>query len=56
VLVVRELLAAGHYHRRFELVRLTTLVAEQQAATPELLPRFGRWQDPIWRSTTIAFR
>jgi len=53
---VRELLAAGHYHRRFELVRLATLVTEQQAGTPELLPRFGRWQDPIWRSTTIAFR
>lgn len=56
LLVVRELLSAGHYHRRFELVRVATLVTEQQAGSPELLPRFGRWQDPIWRSTTIAFR
>lgn len=56
VLVVRELLSAGRYHRRFELVRLATLITEQQAGTPELLPRFGRWQDPVWRSTTIAFR
>ena len=56
VLVVRELLSSGHYHRRFELVRVATLITEQQAGTPELLPKFGRWQDPIWRSTTIAFR
>jgi hypothetical protein len=56
MLVVRELISQGHFHRRFEIVRLATLVAEQQAGTPELLPRFGRWQDPVWRSTTIAFR
>jgi hypothetical protein len=56
LLVVREVTSDGHFHRRFELVRLDTLTTDRQAGTPDLLPAFGRWQDPIWRSTTIAFR
>jgi hypothetical protein len=56
LLVVRELTSDGHFHRRFELVRLDTLVTDRQAGTPELLPSFERWQDPLWRSSTIAFR
>jgi len=56
LLVVRELTSDGHFHRRFELVRLDTLATDRQAGTPDLLPAFERWQDPIWRSTTIAFR
>jgi hypothetical protein len=56
LLVVREVRSEGHYRRRFEVVDLSTLLIRQQAGTPDLLPGFGRWQDPLWRSTTVALR
>jgi hypothetical protein len=56
LLVVRELMSEGRFHRRFELVRLDTLMTDRQAGTPQLIPGFRRWQDAVWRSTTIAFR
>jgi hypothetical protein len=56
LLVVRELRAGDSFRRRFELVNLDTLQTEKQAGTPDLLRSFGRWQDPVWRSTTIALR
>jgi hypothetical protein len=56
MLVVREVRSEGRYHRRFEVIDLATLLVRRQAGTPELLGAFGRWQDPLWRSTTIALR
>lgn len=56
MMVVREVRSEGRYHRRFEMVNLSTLLIAKQAGTTELLPAFGRWQDPVWHSTTIALR
>jgi hypothetical protein len=56
MLIVRELQLGDHFRRRFEMVRLDTLLAERQASAPELLGGFGRSQDPVWRSTTVALR
>lgn len=56
MLVVREVRSEGRYRRRFEVVDLSTLLVRQQAGTPDLLGSFGRWQDPVWRSTTVALR
>ncbi len=56
MLVVRELRSAGGFHRRFESIALDSLQTEHQAGTPALVPGFGRWQDPAWRSATHAVR
>jgi hypothetical protein len=56
LLVARESTQNEHLHRRFELVSLDTLCTVHQASTPELLSSFNRWQDPIWRSNTVALR
>jgi hypothetical protein len=56
LLVCREALVNEHLLRRFELVRLDTLATEHQASTPEYLTAFARWQDPVWRSNTVALR
>ena len=54
LLLAREVKEGGHYHRRFEEVRLEDLALVRQASTPELLADFGRWQDPGWRRDTLA--
>jgi hypothetical protein len=56
LLVCREAWVNDHLLRRFELVRLDTLVTVHQASTPEYLTGFLRWQDPVWRSNTVALR
>ena len=56
LLVVRELRTASGFRRRFEFMNLDTLLIERWASTPDLLRGFGRWQDPVWRSTTVALR
>jgi len=56
MLVVRESRLNTHLHRRFEIVRLDTLSSVTQATSPELLSGFLRWQDPVWRSNTVALR
>jgi hypothetical protein len=56
LLVCREALANDQLMRRFELVRLDTLATVHQAVTPEYLTNFARWQDPVWRSNTVALR
>jgi hypothetical protein len=54
VLVVREVRERGSIRRRFEELRLDDLALLRQATVPELLPDFGRWQDPDWRRDTLA--
>ncbi len=56
MLVAREVRADGHFRRRFEVLRLDTLVADRQASAPELLPDFERWQDSAWKHQTVALR
>jgi hypothetical protein len=56
LLVVREVRAGESFRRRFEFVNLDTLLVERWASTPDLLRNFARWQDPRWRSTTVAMR
>jgi hypothetical protein len=56
LLVCREAMVNDHLLRRFELVRLDTLATVHQATTPDYLTNFVRYQDPIWRSNTVALR
>ncbi len=57
VLTVREVRErGGRVRRRFEELRLDDLALMRQATTPELLPDFGRWQDPDWRRYTLALQ
>jgi hypothetical protein len=56
MLVAREVRADGHFRRRFEVLRLDTLVADRQASAPDLLPDFERWQDSTWKHQTVALR
>jgi hypothetical protein len=56
LLVCREALVNDHLLRRFELVRLDTLATVHQATTPDYLTNFARFQDPAWRSNTVALR
>jgi hypothetical protein len=54
LLVVREVRERGGIHRHFEELRLDDLALMRQATVPDLLPDFGRWQDPDWRRDTLA--
>jgi hypothetical protein len=54
MLVARE--AKGEGRRRFEVVALSSLAAEQRAADPAALRAFQRWQDPGWKRETLSLR
>jgi len=56
VLVAREARGDGKYRRSFELVRLDSLTTERQAPDPTALGAFQRWQDPLWKRTTVSLR
>jgi hypothetical protein len=56
LLVCRESRLHDRSQRRFELVSLDSLATVHEASTPEYLVNFARWQDPIWRSNTLALR
>jgi hypothetical protein len=56
LLVAREYIHAGQHRRRFELLRLSTLVSERTASEPDALPALRRWQDPSWTRMTVALR
>lgn len=56
ILVAREALAAGKQQRSFAVMRLDTFAVLRQAAEPEALGAFQRWQDPAWREHTVAMR
>ena len=54
ILVARELREHGSVRRHFEELRLDDLALMRQATAADLLPDFGRWQDPEWRRDTLA--
>jgi hypothetical protein len=56
LLVARESRGEGRYRRSFEMVRMTGLTTEHQAADPTLLGAFQRWQDPAWKRMTVSVR
>ncbi|MBS0396877.1 MAG: hypothetical protein JSR54_19805, partial [Proteobacteria bacterium] len=56
MLLAREARSDGRFRRRFEVVRIDTLVAEKSGSTPEAVPEFMRWQDSAWRYQTVALR
>lgn len=56
LLVAREVKTDGRFNRRFEVLKLDSLVVDKQASTPTLLQAFGRWQDAAWKRLTVSVR
>jgi hypothetical protein len=56
LLVVREVRAAGHVSRRFQVLLTAALSVEKWASSPDKLVAFRRWSAPSWRTGTLALR
>ncbi|MDR1967140.1 MAG: hypothetical protein LBQ32_00385 [Burkholderiaceae bacterium] len=56
MLVVREIVAGGQGKTNFELWNRNTLAVERRTDKPGNLTAFYRWQDPAWKSATMAIR
>jgi hypothetical protein len=56
MLVAREIVASGQSKTSFELWNRQTLAVERRADKPGNLSAFYRWQDPAWKSGTVAVR
>ena len=56
LLAVSEVKTAGHYQRKFQVIKLDTLAVQKQADRPESLSAFNRWQDPLWKQQTVSVR
>lgn len=56
MLMAREARGDGKYKRSFEMLRLDTLTPERQASDPSKLASFQRWQDPVWKKSTLSLR
>jgi hypothetical protein len=56
LLAARESSVAGKRSRRFELLRLDTLATVRQAAEPDALAAFRKWQDASWKAQTLSLR
>ncbi len=56
MLVAREARTGNKTLRNFAQIRLDTLDTERQAADPEALSVFYRWQDPLWKRQTLSLR
>lgn len=55
-LVAREAKVDGQFKRRFEVINMDSLQAENGADQPSSLSVFYKWQDPIWKSQTLSLR
>ncbi len=56
LLAARELARGGRHQASFEVLRLSSLEVEKQADKPGNLSTFYRWQNPLWKSQTVAIR
>jgi hypothetical protein len=56
LLVVREVRAAGHVSRRFQVLLTPALSVEKWASSADKLVAFKRWSAPSWRAGTLALR
>jgi hypothetical protein len=56
MLVARETVVNGQGKTSFELWDRNTLAVERRADKPGNLSAFYRWQDPSWKSRTVAVR
>jgi hypothetical protein len=56
LLVAREAMAEGKTIRRFEVVKVDTMVPERTAFDAEALGPFARWPDPAWKRDSLALR
>lgn len=56
MLVAREIVANGQSKTSFELWDRNTLTVERRADKPGNLSAFYRWQDPVWKGSTVAVR
>jgi len=56
LLVVREVRAAGHVSRRFQVLLTAALSVEKWASSADKLVAFKRWSAPSWRAGTLALR
>jgi hypothetical protein len=56
MLVAREIVVKGQSKTSFELWDRNTLTMERRADKPGNLSAFYRWQDPAWKSATVAVR
>ena len=56
MLTAREVRVDGRYKTSFETLNMSTLEIAKQADKPGNLSLFYRWQDPQWKSQTVAVR
>jgi hypothetical protein len=56
MLLAREARVDGRMRRSFEVLALDTLEVDRQAATPQGLNAFSRWQDSAWKAQTLILR
>ena len=56
MLLAREARIEGRVRRSFEVLDMNTLTVTRQAAAPQSLTPFYRWQDALWKQQTVSLR